>query len=1024
MFVIYNTYQNKNQKNDKNKKIKKGKDMRTSSQLNKTGTCERNSGSSMEGSSRTKTLAFAQKSVVMRMLKGEPIDDIAGEIDSILKEEGFVWENVEQRLENEANYEKRIKRFLNTELYEEKVFPEDLDADMTVDYFGESIEAKPDYFKVYGDRVEVCKITTSAYISEQEDLNRQEMYALGLCGEKLFPDKQVFVSRMHLRPSSAGEQNAYKLDANGNYMYPYDTGYRKVDRCVSTVELTESAKEVYRNAYEESKNNTCSPEECASCSQRNICHFEQAPISVDIEASVRPITDIRLSAEQRAATEFEVGTARANAGPGGGKTLVTAIRIANLLEKGYEPEDFCLLTYTNAGAEEMTARVMNYAASKGIPLDAGRFQSGTINSFCQNIIVNHFQDLGFTAPPRILPEEKRKRIINDLLEKYPRISGWQYSQRSDSSFVNGTYSKSALKQLGNIFSLIKREQLTYEKIKTESSGTVYGPMNAFGVPASQVKVIFEMYDEFEKTLKNLNLLEFEDHLNYVEKLYEMHPDLFEEMGFKHILVDEFQDTDYPQIQLLQKMIDTTCFKSFMAVGDDSQSIFGFRHTSPEFMINFENYFGRFTDFSLVENHRSTKNIVDFANSVSAKSMVRVEKDLIATKPDGGLPKVQGYYSQKQEVDAIAADIARRWEAGERDIAVLMSERSELHVVASALAKYNIPSVLMCRVPFVENSRVAALQTFYDSYSGKGTQGFADYQNVMLNGALAGATADQIDENIEIISETVMSTDRGLSTFKEFAKNLDPDERDDCYQEFLEKIDFCKDMDELDEFWQEFKIYGKDSEYKREGKYEGVCLNTIHSAKGLEWDTTYLSLSKLDKAAMHQRGNTKDRDETIRKFFVGATRARENLIMSGEYVLKMDNHGALFNDYVKMAYDLLGKPYEYNYGEYRAVREQEKQEAIDTAMNVAPAARRTTYGNEIAAAIQRHTERVAARRQETYNAVENRTAYSLSNAPYDVRRPSNSGGTRPIVSLRNNNGNSEETEKKEGSSKDKEIDDYL
>lgn len=958
--------------------------MRTSSQLNKTGGCERNARSSIQGHTREKVLAAAQKNVLMRILRGEQIEDIAGEIDSILVEEGFIWENIEQRIENEMNFENRIKRFAASELDKVKVFPDGMDT--VVDYFGEPIEVKPDYFIVNDNSVEVCKITTSAFNSEAEDTNRQEMYALGLCAEKLFPGKEVYVSRMHLRPSSVSENYAYEMDAHGNYLHPYDSGYRKADRCVTTINFTPSTKEMYETSYENDKNTTCSPEECAKCSQYDICHFEPAPISVDVEASVRPITDIRLSAEQRAATEFEFGVARANAGPGGGKTLVTAIRIANLLSKGYEPEDFCLLTYTNAGADEMTARVMNYAASNGVPLDPERFQSGTINSFCQNIIVAHYEELGYTAPPRILPEEKRKRIINDLLDKYPKVSDWKYGQRSDSAFVDGKYSKSALKQLGKVFAEIKRQQITYEDVVDRNHGQF------LGLIGKDLKTVFEMYDEYSSILKTSNLLEFDDQLVLVEQLYSMNRNLFEEMGFKHILVDEFQDTDLPQIKLLQKMIDTSCFKSFMAVGDDSQAIFGFRHTSPEFMINFENYFGRFTDFSLIENHRSTSNIVDLANSISGKSQNRVEKDLIATKPAGVAPTVQGYYSSKQEVDAIAEDIARRWQAGERDIAVLMSERSELHTVAGALTKYGIPSVLMCRIPFVENSRVAALQTFYDSFSGKGTQGFADYQNVLMNGALVGATAEQIDETIERMSDSVMATDRGYSTFMEFANALDEDKADPCYQEFLEKLEFCRDIDELDEFWQEFKIYGKSSEYKREGKYEGVCLNTIHSAKGLEWDTTYLSLSKLDKVAMHNRSSVEERDETIRKFFVGATRARENLIMTGEYVLKMDKYGAVFNDYVKMAYDLVGKPYAYNYAEYRAVREQEKREALDAAMNIVPAAGRRNRDSEVAAALERHAQRHSRRTvsepEQNRNAAVNRPAYSAPAISHRVSiRPS-------------------------------------
>lgn len=898
--------------------------MRTSSQLNVNGSCERNAHSNISGNSRDVILSQAQRNVTKRLLKGEPIEDIAGEIDSILKEKGFVWENFEQRTITESLYEKRILRFCDYMKDKQIVFPDGYDT--VVDYFGEPIEAKPDYFIVNENEVQVCRITTSRYDNDTDDISRPEMYALGLCGRKLFPNSHIYVNRVHLASNSYAEanDNCFKRNDRGVYLTPFDS----TSRNVSQLAMDGNADAFFASLHEEEGTTTCMPEECARCPQNNICHYEAPPISVDVVAAVRPITEIRMTNAQRQVVDFERGVARVDAGPGGGKTLVTAMRISNLLQKGYEPEDFCLLTYTNAGAREMTARVMNYAASNGVPLDPERLCSGTINSFCQNIIVAHYEELGYTAPPRVLPEEKRKKIINDLIDKYPKISDWKYDQRSDQKFaMSGRYSKSALKMASDIFSVIKNKQLTKETFESEPTLANYSQKD--------ITTIFSMYDDFQKTIKRMNLLEFDDQLIEVNKLYDAHPSLFNEMGFKHILIDEFQDTNLDQIKLLQKMIDTPQFLSFMAVGDDSQAIFGFRHTSPEFIIHFGDYFGRFSDFALVENHRSFSSIVDFANKINDKANEKVEKALIPTRPEGGRPIVQGYYSKKQETEAIAEDISRRWTNGERNIAVLCPTKAELKSMASALTKYDIPSVLMCPTPFVENSRVAALKTFYDSFSGNGTQGFVDYQNILNGGALLGATADQLEQTAEDMALSLANESRDLNTFLQFADALDADKTDSCYQEFLDRVRFCRTTEELQEFWQEFNIYGATSEYKREGIFEGVCLNTIHSAKGLEWDTTYLSLSKLDKPSYHSRHfeDSKAFDEVIRLFFVGATRARNNLIITGEYIVNMDRtKGPVFNQFLKMAYDTLGRPFEYNYASYKATKEQEKEE-IQQAANV-------------------------------------------------------------------------------------------
>ncbi len=925
--------------------------MRTSNQLQETSACQRNVLANIQGVSRMGQLASAQKQVVNALMRGEEIPSIFREIDSILKEKNFKWETLEQRIGNEKNYEKRIEKFMEVEIKQNRehiVLPDDFDT--TVDYFGEEVLALPDYFKVYRDRVEVCKISTAAYVNEEIDVNKAEMYALGLCGEKLFPRRNVYVTMVHLNPGAAAEITAYNKTPSGDYAFPMMKH--------STIEMNERTKQVFEELHEQEGKNTCSSEMCVSCPQKNICNYQQAPVLSNIEVAVRSLNEIRLSSEQRRAVDFELGNARCNAGPGGGKTLVVAVRIATLLEKGYNPEDIVLLTYTNAGAQEMTARTMAYAASKGIALDPENFKSGTINSFCQKIIDEHYDELGYIEPPRIVPEEKRKKIINKILDIYPRISSWKYTQISDLETAQRSHFPSgALFECGRIFSLIKGQSLTIDNARSEYYSEFAG------LSSKELMQVFEMYQKYDEEMKKINCIEFEDHINEVNRLLTIHPTLFEEMGIKHILVDEFQDTDLPQIELLQKMKDTTNFKSFMVVGDDSQSIFGFRHTSPEFMINFGDYFGRFEDFNLVENHRSQANIVEFANEINGKATLKVDKDLIATKIATKQPIIQGYYSKKQEMLAIAEDIKKRWDAGERDIAVMMSQRNELREMAGALAEFGVPSVLMCRIPYVENSRVAALQTFYDSFTGKSTQGFADYQNVITGGSLSGATNEQMNEAVERMRELMQDKEKTLSTFMEFARALDEDETDPCYQSFLEKLEFCRNSQELSDFWEEFRLYGNESEYKREGMYEGVCLNTIHSSKGLEWDTTYLSVSKLDSIKRHKKHTVSEEDEIIRKFFVGATRARENLIITGNYVLGNDSNSMIFNDFLKMAYDIANKPFDYNYEKYNAIRREEQKAADEARKKKVQPTVRKQQSADVRAALQRYQEKLSNSNEE-------------------------------------------------------------
>lgn len=886
--------------------------MRTSSQLGKTDQCEMHSHANITQTSDTALRAQAQKEVAFNMLRGEPIEDIGGEIDSILVSKGCRWENNSQKLSNTRLFDARIRKYVEWELNNPErtiIFPDDMDT--TVDFFGETVRALPDYFVDDGNKVYAVKLRTSAFKDETEEIQSNEAYALGLCAEKLFPGRNVGVQMIHLGEKDlSSERQGYALPFN----------HPRHQR-ISELDFNDSAKLFFATQHEQESSHTCTPEECAGCSNFNICHFEEPPISVDVEKSVKPINEIRLTYDQQQVINYETGVARINAGAGAGKTLVVAMRIVELLQKGYQPEDICLLTFTRAGAEEMTARVVQYCAGYGLLVDPDKITSTTFNAFCQDLISAHYEELGYQSPPRVIPDETRSGIINRIIDQFSQIPEWNYGAITDSHSRNYKFKKTALNSAKDIFAEIKKEGYTRDNNPYT---------NRYSEPS--IDLIFQMYDEYDMTLFSRNLMEFDDQIIQTFRLLDMHPQLFEEIGFKHIIVDEFQDTDLPQINLLQRMIDTTAFKSFMAVGDDSQSIFGFRHTSPEYMVNFGNYFGRFDDFALVENHRSNANTIKFANKVNETVGSRVEKDLIATKEDGAVPIVNGFYTLKEEYKWMAEDVKRRINDGQdpSEICVMASTGAELVKIASTFTEYGIPTVLMNPIPFKENSRVAALCTFFDSFTGGTTRGLLDYKNAVTHGALKGANAEELERLAQEMMDEIRSGEKSISKFVEYAKGLDENETDACYQDFLEKVSFCQSMDELSEFFRDFKLYGNDSKYKREGKYEGVALTTVHSAKGLEWDTTYLSLTGFDKPEYHRRAfyNSEEKDEIARKWFVGATRAREELIMTGQYVVKWSQKEMVLNDYVKSAYDMLGKVYGYTSGAYRAAQDMEKRENME------------------------------------------------------------------------------------------------
>lgn len=921
--------------------------MRTSSQLGIQEQCPKHPHSNISQISDDMIKKMAQKDVVLRLMQGEPISirDISNEINGYILGHGVQWENNEQQRISLAIWTAEITRYIayasqrRTGKY---YFPTEFNDDMTIDFYGEPVKAKCDYFLEDGDKVIVGRIKTSSYYNESSDLEQYETYALGKLGEKLFPGKKIIVEYDHL----ADSQNNSKIDMQ--WRQPYE--FKRMQK-ISTIEFNERAKDFFNSKRQDeiAHPHICTPEECAGCSNYNVCNYVEANLSEPIEEIIENSIDPVASAEQQRIIDINTGLSRVNAGPGAGKTFTLGKRIAKLIQDGNDPRDILVLTFTRAGADEMTARANKYCASAGLLFDPSNLTSTTFHSFCLNLIKAYYQDFGYTKPPIPIPDERRSGIINEIFDMRPHISGWAYTKNNKTKKY--TSNNNAVKMAIKCFNDIRKNNYTrtsfYNDMTNEDDNCMLAGNN---YTQAEIDVIFDMYEDYQFECERLGYIEQDDIINYTLQIENFHPSIWEDLGYKHILVDEFQDTDLKQITLLNKIINNTHFQSFMAIGDDSQSIFAFRDTSPEFFLNFSDYFGRIdNDLTLVENHRSNKATIDLANKINDLAQVKLDKELIATKDVGIMPTIHGCYSAKQEYKWIAEQVKAKidtWNAEyeahpekprkyPKDIAVIMSKGDELRAVASELTKLGIPSVQMSPTPFIENSRVCALCTFYKSFVTGSTQGFIDFQNVITHGGLKNSNAEELERIAMQIGTEVRNSAHSVSKFLEYADLLDEQKRDECYQRFLDKISNCTDMKELEDFFRDFDLYGQNSKCPKEGRYSGVCLTTIHSSKGLEWDTTFLSLSGLDSVKNHSLtarvNGMSEEDEIIRKWFVGATRAKNELIMSGEYIVNTDNKinstTLTNNTYTYKAYQLLGKVWDFNRTEYANVRNAERTEDI-------------------------------------------------------------------------------------------------
>ena len=842
--------------------------------------------------------SYEVRKLCCRILLGEKIPDIKNELLQALTARDYHFENRFEQEEKLNQFEHYITRYTKSEGRPIELAK----GNEVINILGEDIQLRFDFSVKHGDSIEIAKIRTSSPKSNSCDNESPELYAFLKWAKEKYPSaKTIKATYYYLKGSSdTGARKKVTFD----YYDPEAT--IKKHEMIWSPEIEKKMEEVYQEIIHPVK--TCTPNECLSCPQNNLCHYIESSKPSDIPKEVKPVADITLTNSQEEAIDFDSGIARINAGAGAGKTLVVALRIVSLLGKGVKPEDICLLTFTNSGAMEMTERVKSYCSEMGLDIDTEKITSSTFNAFCQSILEEHYEELGFLAPPRVIEDETKCSIIKGIMDHLPKVAEWDYL-----NFSMNEYSvKGALWSMIDAFALIKKNNFTRWN-------------HNFTLSEPSINTIFDAYEEFNQKLYGANLVEYDDQIAFVFQLLQKNPTLFDNMGFEHIIVDEFQDTDLQQINLLKEMIDTENFKSFMAVGDDSQAIFSFRDTSPEYLIHFFDYFGAGKDFYLLDNHRSTKNIIDMANKINARNVERVEKDLVAIKPEGRTPVVMGHYTQAKEYEWLVEHIKKDVEAGKNpsDICFIGATKYELQKMADLLAKENIPTIMMNPVPYMENSKVLAALAFGESYISGGENGYYDLLNAFTHGALIEETEQEIIDTVENFKTQLSASEHTLETYISLISQLDEEKEDELFQSFLEKLDRIKTMNDLDTYLHDFKLYGQKSAYKKEAKYDGVVLTTAHSSKGLEWDTVYLSLSKFDSEPLHNRNRIKELEERRRLVFVGLTRAKENLYVSGEYTAYGDEKNRVYNQFLRECYEAIGMEFRPDPNQYYLIKKEQQ-----------------------------------------------------------------------------------------------------
>ena len=382
-----------------------------------------------------------------------------------------------------------------------------------------------------------------------------------------------------------------------------------------------------------------------------------------------------LNAQQKEAVTTLDGPIMILAGAGSGKTRVIIQRIAYLIQKKQvPPQQIIAVTFTNKAAEEMRKRLQGILSGKqeGIHLS-------TFHSLGVGLLRNSIHHLGYRS----------NFIIYDTRDQFSVIKTIMEDQDFDDS------------------ELIDAKSVHYEICQAKSTGIL--PEEFMDQHASQQKqLVGKIFRHYQKTMKGCNAIDFDDILNLTVTLFEEHPEVMDSLTerFRYIMVDEYQDTNHIQYKLLRHL--TKRHRNLCVVGDDDQSIYGWRGAEVKNILNFERNYPDVKFIRLEQNYRSTQKILTAANQVISENTQRMPKKLWSEKHVGEKLDWLLADSEEEELEAVTRKIRTKiMQHGRRylDYSILYRSNFQSRLVEEALREAKIPYRMLGGTSFYDREEI-------------------------------------------------------------------------------------------------------------------------------------------------------------------------------------------------------------------------------------------------------------------------------------------------------------------------------
>jgi len=609
-----------------------------------------------------------------------------------------------------------------------------------------------------------------------------------------------------------------------------------------------------------------------------------------------------LNPSQKEAVLHSKGPCLVIAGAGSGKTRVLTYRIAHLIKEGIDPFSILALTFTNKAAKEMKNRIEGIVGT-----DARSLWMGTFHSIFARILRTEGYKIGYPPNFVIYDTQDSKTLIKTIV-KEQNLDPKLYKE----NFVFNRISNAKNK-------LISPLEYKNNPILQEEDSSSLRP---------KIGEIYKIYSDrcfksqamdFDDLLYNTNIL-FSDHIDILNKYQQL---------FQHVLIDEFQDTNFCQYLITKRLASVS--RNIFVVGDDAQSIYAFRGAEIRNILKFEDDFDDLKTIKLEQNYRSTKTIVNAANSVIEKNKSKISKEVWTDNEDGELISVKKSFSDNEEgkiVSNLIFEEKNRNQLTNSNFAVLYRTNSQSRSIEEALRRIGLKYKVFGGVSFYQRKEVKDLLAYLRfSINHNDEQSFRRIINYPRRG-IGQTSVDKIitvsnKEDISLwevlhrSSELLNSRINNLLnpfkdliiSFLNFSKNNDAystashiasnsgllkelwDDRSiegisryENVQELLNSIKEFIDNDDnkskkLENFLQEISLM-TDQDKEDDNTDEFISLMTIHMAKGLEFPVVFIVGVEEDLFPSQMMiSSREDLEEERRLFYVAITRAMKKLYLT-------------------------------------------------------------------------------------------------------------------------------------------------